>query len=297
MKKYILLIFLFSSLFAKDKITWVKWDFPPSFILEGELKGQGWADKQLKILQEHLPQYSHTEVIMNAQRFLKIFKTEQNSKNIFCANNFISHPDLNMDDYLSIATFPYRGHLLVTRKEKAYLFGKKEESLLLKDIIQNRKLNLVIAKNRPYLGAGKVISEYLKENPDDEHINALSTHNISESMFQMVLKNRADYTLEYDFRVKYYSKKFNAENKIVIFPIKENAEIMYGYATCIKSPQGKQVIEEVNTIIRSLRSTTQWINLFKEWIPTQKLQNEYTSYYENTFLPQGDIYDDNPRSR
>lgn len=294
----IIIIFLFcTSVFSKETIVWMIWDLPPNFILSGEQKGQGYQGLRLKMVQKRLPQYHHESQVMNFNRALSIYKAKDDSKKIYCTNDLISHASLDFDDYLSIATFPFKGHYLVTSKGKQHLFDNSNKAVVLKDIIQNEKLKLVVAKNRPYLGAGEVLEAYLTKNPSQTHITTMSTLNMGESMFNFVFKNRADYTLEYVFRATYYAKLIEALDQVAVFPIKENEGVFYGYHSCVKTKKGKRVITEINEIIRELKPQDKWFLPFVDWMPTQKIKDTYIKFYKEVFLKKGDIYDDNPRSR
>ena len=118
----ILFLFLFvTALFSKDTITWMIWDLPPNFILNGPQKGKGYQDTRLKMIQERLPQYNHQMQVMNLNRAIAIYKEKDDSKRIYCTNDLISHASLDFDDYLSIAAFPFKAHYLVTTKDRGRL--------------------------------------------------------------------------------------------------------------------------------------------------------------------------------
>ena len=294
----IIILFLFSiTLFSKETIVWMIWDLPPNFILSGEQKNKGYQGIRLKMVQDRLPQYNHESQVMNFNRALTIYKEKDDSKKIYCTNDLISHASLDFDDYLSIATFPFKGHYLVTSKDRMKLFDNSKQAVVIEDIIQNEKLKLVVAKNRPYLGAGEVLEAYLKKNPSQTHITTMSTLNMGESMFNFVFKNRADYTFEYVFRATYYAKRIGVLEEVAVFPIKENEGVFYGFHSCVKTLKGKKVIDEVNEIIRELKPKDEWILPFVDWMPTQKTKDAYLKYYKEVFLKKGDIYDDNPRSK
>ena len=297
MKFFFILLLIITSIFAKDTITWMKWDLPPNFILKGPQKGTGWANERLKMLQEKLPNYNHKSTVMNLNRALQTFKDKDDSKTIYCTNDLISHPTLDIDDYMSMATFSFKAYFLVTSKEKAHLFGKEGDTIILKDIIKNKNLRLVVAKNRPYLGASKVMKEYIKENPNQKHIQFLSNLNIGKSTFSLVFKDRADYTFTYLDKSSFYGKELGVLDQLVLFQMKENEGVFYGFVSCVKTKKGKVVIEKVNNVIRELKTTDEWMNAFTKWLPNKRLQDDYIKNYKEVFLPKGDIYDDNPRSK
>ena len=275
MKKGLLLLLFVSSLFSKDTIRWMIWDLPPNFILTGKHKGLGYQEQRLTMIQKKLSEYNHEQIVMNTNRAKVTFRDKDDSEVIYCANDFITHPNLDIDDYLSVATFPFKAYYLVTSKDKAHLFGKKGETLSLTKIIRNENLRLVVSKNRPYLDAGKVFKHYIKLNPNQKHIKALSTQNIGKSMFSSIFKDRADYTFEYINKITYYGKELGVLDDTVIFDMKENKAIYYGHVTCVKTQKGKEVISKVNEIIRVLKYKYEWTKVFTDWLPTQKLKNEY----------------------
>jgi len=296
-KSLLLIILLISSAYSKETIRWMIWDLPPNFIIRGEHKGLGYHRVRLNMLKNQLREYHHEEQVMNFNRVKVIYDDKDDSKVIYCANDFITHPNWDIDDYLSVATFPYKAYYLVTSKEKAHLFGKEGVTVSLSKIIKNTSLRLVISKNRPYLEAGDVVSQYLKKNPKAKHITKLSTQNVGKSMFGSIFKNRADYTFEYINKVTFYGKELGLLDQAVIFPMKESSEVYYGHVSCVKTPKGKTVIDKINKAIRVLKYTDKWANAFIYWLPNQELIDDYLYYYNEVFLPSGDIYDDNPRSR
>ncbi|NQY93425.1 MAG: hypothetical protein HRT43_04600 [Campylobacteraceae bacterium] len=297
MKFFLVLLLFISSLNAKETIRWMIWDLPPNFIIDGEHKGLGYHRVRLKMLQNQLREYDHEEQVMNFNRVKVIYDNKDDSQVIYCANDFITHPFWDIDDYLSGATFPFKAYYLVTSKSKAHLFGKVGETLSLTKIIENTNLRLVMSKNRPYLAAGTVVKKYLDKNPNATHITKLSTQNVGKSMFGSIFKDRADYTFEYINKVSFYGKELNVLDDAVIFPMKESSEVYYGYVSCVKTAKGKKVIEKINKAIRILKYTDKWTNAFIYWLPNQELIDDYLYYYNEVFLPAGDIYDDNPRSR
>ncbi len=297
MKILFVLMILITSFLAKDTITWIKWDLPPNFILKGPQKGTGWANERLKMLQKRLPYYNHKSTVMNLNRVLKTYKQKDDSKAIYCTNDLISHPTLDIDDYMSMATFSFKAHFLVTSKKKSHLFGKEGDTVVLKDIIKNKDLRLVVSKNRPYLGASKVMEEYIKQNPNQKHIQSLSNLNIGKSMFSLVFKDRADYTFEYLDKSSFYGKELGVLDEVVMFQMEENEGVFYDFVSCVKTKKGKVVIEKVNNIIRELKGTDEWMNAFTKWLPTERLRDDHIKNYKEVFLPKGDIYDDNPRSK
>ena len=63
---------------AEEEIIWIKRHFPPAFILEGDLAGQGIHDRTMEILQKGLPEYRHQIVTANHPRTKKMMETDAN---------------------------------------------------------------------------------------------------------------------------------------------------------------------------------------------------------------------------
>jgi uncharacterized protein (TIGR02285 family) len=292
---------------SEDKahsIVWLQWDLAPDYIRHGKLKGQGFSTKRQQIVEKLLPEYQHRSIFVSLKRGLAIFKKQQQAASAgkklsvtHCGADFVSHPHADMDDYLSVAAFPFRGSLLVTRKEKAAQFGKTDEVLSGQSLLSNKALKLVLADNRPYGGMTMPIYNYIGQNPKQKNVVMLTTGNISSSMLSMVYYGRYDYTFAYADKLYYRSLTSNEKlEDYRTFKVKENDQWLYGFFGCNRTPMGKKIIEKINDIIRVQKKTKVWKELYGEWLPPT-FRAEYYDYYDNVFLKQGDIFDTNPRSK
>jgi uncharacterized protein (TIGR02285 family) len=82
--RYLILIFAMivfiqgNNLFAEETINWHKSVSPPSFILEGPMKGKGSKDLLVKFYQERMPNYQHQNKLSNLTRFISETKKGEN---------------------------------------------------------------------------------------------------------------------------------------------------------------------------------------------------------------------------
>lgn len=292
-----------SNTIPAKEIKWLKWDLTPNYISNGKFEGEGFADKIQSLLVAHLPEYKHSSLTVNALRGVAIFQDEARKYNsglienrTYCSSDLISHPDLDFDDYLSIATFPFEGFQLITSKKKASLFGKKGDVLSSRTILENKNLNLVLANNRPYSDLSIPLTNYLSKNKNASHIHFLSTGNIGAIMLATILADRYDYT--YDTLDKlYYRVKISKEklSDYTAFRLKENDKWFYGFVSCSRTKEGKKIIKRINDIIRKNKNTRKWRDIYGRWLPPY-YRKKYNEYYQNVFLKKGDIFDTNPRS-
>ena len=65
-------------LFAKDQIEWLILDFPPSFIVDGEQKGEGMDGNVMYTLQKQLSDYDHSTLIVNETRAFQLLRQGKN---------------------------------------------------------------------------------------------------------------------------------------------------------------------------------------------------------------------------
>jgi uncharacterized protein (TIGR02285 family) len=86
-----------------------------------------------------------------------------------------------------------------------------------------------------------------------------------ESIIQMLLADRADYTIEYPFVANYMANKFQAEydTKIESIPIKELQEYGQSRCACPKNDWGKKVIEDFDKMLERVKRTPEFLKIMQ----------------------------------
>ena len=264
-----------ASVLAKDSVTWMLSDFPPYSILKGKYIREGRHDKVFELLQEHLPDYEHHEMVGSVTRLLSelgagkkvcttLLKTAEREKFIYYTIPMDFDPPLG----------------LTIKRSKADLF-KNTKELSFKTLIQNKQLRLGIQSGRSY---GKIIDPLLEKNKGQKHIYLREGNELYEGLLKMLMSDRLDYILGYPVETIYVGKMLGIEDKIMNIPLKEHLNT-YSIAciACSKTEWGRQITEKINTILQNQRPTKQYRLIEERWLDDNILES-YRKAYDLIFL-------------
>jgi len=270
-----LLTFL-SEVYAKESIIWIEHDFPPVSILEGPLKGSGGADLIQQLLVENLAEYDHKKSRVNISRYQVMMKAYKN----VC--DCVTFKTDEREKYMHFSSIPasfIRSNGIIIRSANIEQF----RSASLTDIINNRSLILGIAQNRTF---SKEIDQILDSNKDKNHIINRASSDITKGLISMLLMNRIDYFLGYDWELKYLLKRYwspEIAKELIFIPIKETNAYSVSYVSCSKTDFGKEVIEKINKILKKEISKDEYRELWGQWMLDNKL---YNKLYNEIYLKQ-----------
>ncbi|WP_413560396.1 TIGR02285 family protein [Bdellovibrio sp. HCB209] len=220
-------------------ITWMQWDDPPIFIMEGPFKGQGLLDRVQEEMEIHLPNYKHTKSEATVLRVLQ----EAEKKSPTCNAGWLETPEWKDAFHFSKTAFviPANGILL---KE-----SKLKEITSLKPYSLQKILD---GKPKWKLGVGRLYGEGIdavlfKNNyQKNEKVITVPT---SLRIHQMLQSDRIQYTLGYPFEATYYNELLKTKDKVVYVDLTDNKDFVTVHVACSKSPWGKKVIEDVNKVL------------------------------------------------
>ena len=286
MKNYLLLFFIafgllnWNALFppqvlAKDSVTWMLSDFPPYTILKGKYDREGSHDKVFELLQEHLTDYEHHEMIGSVTRLLR----ELGAGKKVCTT-LLKTPEREKFIYYSIP-IDFDPPLGVTiKRSKAVLF-KNTKELSFNELIQNKQLRFGIQSGRSY---GKMIDPLLERYKGQKHIYLREGKELYEGLLKMLMTDRLDYIIGYPVETVYVGKMLGIENKVINIPLKEYLNAYsFGCIACSKTEWGRQIIEKINTILRKQRPTKHYRSIQERWLDKNILES-YRKAYDRIFL-------------
>ena len=270
--KTFFLFILFSTqyLFAKNKINFLHVNFPPLWIVDGNLKDEGIADAGEKFLKKSFPQfkYNHIEVtVARAQLFMS-----RKSENTYCAvphgKGFFENV---VESKIWVAT---SGHVLVSTKKyinklklNKNIINKNKQLILTKFLEQSNDIGL-ITKSQRYPILDPIFSSYKpKKIKDYVSSNMLSLYN-------MVIKQRADYTFQYESTVKYL-QKLNHEISFITIEELNNHKVLI-VVGCNDTALARKFISQIDNKIDELRIVgLQKMKEFLSPITFQNIKNFY----------------------
>ena len=288
-------VLMTDSAVSAETLVWGKTSFPPGYITEGPQKGQGYADKLDSFMIEKLTQYGHKIVEFPSwERFLRTI----NQGPLVCTSILWYRPPgerapIKGAYRISAPNGVFFLHDVVVHKDNRHLFG---EEVSFRDLVANQKLTF--GYNRPYgITFNRILSDHLGIAPGVE-FDAISTtdrHKYLKSaknvfarigpdmiggLMKMLLQQKVDYVLEYEFMVRYQQDKIGFSDDLVSIPVSEvkNKMNWITYA-CSDTPEGEKVISAINQVLKTYRDTDEFKDALSYLVPVGR-EERYWSEFE-----------------
>ncbi|MBF0280437.1 MAG: TIGR02285 family protein [SAR324 cluster bacterium] len=253
----LLMVIQSGALMAKEIIHWYQSDSPPFIILRGPDKGTGSIDSVIKFFQERIPQYEHKNALSNLVRFEKQAKNGENWCHAWLLKTAEREKFLFYSDP---ATLVLPSHLII-KKENLALFGSQNQ-VSLEKIFKNKRIKGRVARSRSY---GKKIDSLIERYKDVSNLKLVSQKEIQ--VLKMLLLDRIHYTINYPVVADYLAHQFNAAEKFISIPLKETQDIKKGYIGCARTPWGRQVIDQINQVLKKERTSQLYRKMVTElWL-------------------------------
>lgn len=275
MKGFLLSIFLVIFAYSSDKetITWLINDVPPFYINNENFKEKGFGDLTQKMIINDLKKYNHEIKTTTLERVMKDFKFGKN----VCFSTWIynSTPEIAITSIPNIYYLPLG---VITRKDIKEKLN--QDVISLDKLLQNDELFFGKAKSRGYDKEIEKIVEKYKYNKN--FIIRTSSNNPTDGIFEMIKRNRVDYTIDYFSTLNYFNRKSKKSNDLVFIPIKENfGNGTLGSIACSNTLWGKKVINDINKSIKRVRSKNEYKEILKEWLVSKDDEENYWIEYKN----------------
>ena len=279
---FLLILFFIAPAAGAEEIIWVKRNFPPAFILEGDLAGQGIHDQTVAMLQEQMPEYSHRAVRANHPRMKKMMQSEAN----VCRAGLYKSPRRERAMYMSIAHIlvpPPRIYMKKRLREKILPILEKEgrNRISLEKLIQRYpELRLGIEAGRSY---SKRIDAVLERYRDRSSISNRYVGN-ARGYIKMLQADRIDCLLEVPPVFLYILRESRSNMEgLCSLEIVESPTFQPASIGCSKTAAGAAIIDRINTILHRERSTEAFRRKIERWIDPDAVP-AFRKAYESAFL-------------
>ena len=231
----------------KETLVWLKRDLPPLFIFEGPKKGLGIIDQLLTKLIAGMPQYQHSVMRVNRARGLQML--HEPSLTCDAALNWSKERETWIA--FSIPVFRAMSNGLAVRRVDREVLAPfiKDGEVDLAALLATGSVTLGIVAERNY---GEFLDALLKQAPP----KALTLHYGNDalgSLLQMQRLGRLRLLLGYRPEIRYQAQQQGIEeDELQFYPIRGTGKYLSGYIGCTDTPQGRQVIAEINQLLRTL---------------------------------------------
>jgi uncharacterized protein (TIGR02285 family) len=135
---------------------------------------------------------------------------------------------------------------IVARKEIAEKIRKNQKKgVSLKKVLQDSSLRGLIGESRSF---GASIDQII--NKDRGNLKSGVFDTFGPGLLNMIEKYRADYTIEYPFILHNLRENAKVGLQLESIPLTDVNPVITQYLACSKTPEGRQVIEKADLIIR-----------------------------------------------
>lgn len=232
---------------AEEKlITWVIPEYPPIYIADGPLAGQGEGDRILQWFRDALPDYEHKVLQHSVARTMGMLA---NPNINVCNPGMVALPHL--DGPLLIgeqitALLPLRA---ITYGEPGERFVFRHDTLRLTDTLANGVVVGLVA-GRHYSDLQPLLDQYAESG----NLLYLSQDNTLDSLYRMLVAGRVDMLIDYGFLLPFF-RALEPDSEVAdgvrMRVISEASQTMTVHPMCRNNPWGRRVIDQLNQQITS----------------------------------------------
>lgn len=257
----VLLLTINGQVAARDKITWGLVNFAP--------ENKSRTDLARELIQGKLTAYEHETVMATIPRIT----SEIRNGSPWCWVGALKNAERESFSTLSVPfIFTLPQQIMIRKDRRAEFTGKG--ALSLETLLQDRTLRTSIARSRVYNPA---IDALLLRYPP-----AQSNSSIPEAI-QMLLANRLDYVLEDAGVAAVHARQLGHADELIGLPFKEMSPYILGRVMCPKTEWGKQVIGEINTVLRAERPSPRYHAIVEAFHSEDEIQ-ALRRLYADVFL-------------
>lgn len=257
-----------------NTIYWVKPGFEPLYIASGPLRDQGFGDRVITDLEQHLPHYTHKVMRANYMRLMAELRrghnvcailhyTPQRAAYIHYSNQLILAPSYQL--YSSKDTMERLQH------HPGWVEGRTSFETLLAN---NPKLRMALTPGHSY---GKERDQIIYRYR--EQLDIVRGYAGQETLLKMLMAMRLDVILEFPWVVNHYQRQLGIApgdtHKVVLddVPAYEPA-----YIACPKNAWGKAVVTAVNNISPAIGIQVR--HYIEGWLEPSEIENYRKANHE-----------------
>ncbi|WP_440094581.1 TIGR02285 family protein [Pseudomonas syringae] len=251
---------------AKETLTWLMRDIPPSTIFSGTMRGQGAIDQLMPLLTARMPEYDHVLMRVNRARSLQMLN---DASSLNCDPTMLWTAERAKTLLFSIPIVAIISSGLIVRKEEISTFepymvdGKIDFAALM----ASNAIKLGVVAERSY---GELIDHTLKRVNE----NALIEHygnDATGSLLQMERLGRLQAFISFWPEARYQAMQQGiSPDELSFLPVQGNPAYQFIYISCSHTPEGEQAIAQINQQMRELRESN-LMDFYAQWLdPSQR---------------------------
>jgi len=233
-------------------------DLPPQFILDGELAGQGWADRQMHDLFPLLPGLDHRLV----QGSLSRIWYEMAHRDGICfdgAARNAEREEIALFSRRPIIAPTYRIIVRAADLTRFRAFLDPGGAIDLDRLAGEGGLTGGYTTSRAYFPA---INRFIES---EQRRVRLETAMSPSQLFNLLHGKRLDFIISSPVETPYYKARFHLPDEFASLPVKNGPPSIRGYIACSKGPLGRSVIETIDALLADDSHWSAYLEPLRRW--------------------------------
>lgn len=239
------------------QINWSLNTAPPFHILYGDYQNQGICDSLMDIVDEKLPGYGSSRMVMPQTRIGQQFEREED----LCFPCMIKQAD-NQYTVFTKPTHLYFPHGIITSAEKAPQIREQfGDPVQLAKLLASNNFRLGHPSGRRYGSLQPVLDAY---EGDNSYRLLRTGENATVAILAMIKSGRVDYTIDYK-SLKTFDDRTSSGNLKFLRIAENEGELVSGAIGCTNNEWGRQVVDNINRALPDIQQDPRFLQTLGLW--------------------------------
>lgn len=248
-----------------DQILWILPEFPPVFISEKPLFGQGYGDGELRYLIEHLPQFHHVVMFGTAPRLWH----EMENRDGVCAVSMARLPEREKFAVFSARHTYGLSNQVIVRADRLVKFEPyldKAGRIDLTRLAADEHLQGAYSDGTTY---GPAIDAFIKD-PERKTPLELTAH--IRTPIGLLDKERLDFVFGFHMEAAYYRRTHPQSAEFITLATVPDGGREDSYIACSKGPIGRQAVAAIDALLASDEALLDYVENLRGWYSSDEFE-------------------------
>ena len=256
--RFLLLFLLGSRMAGAADVTWILPEFPPAFIQGPFRAHEGYGDRQLKFLIDHLPQFHHTIITAPASRLWH----EMEHRDGVCTLAVAKLPEREKVAIFSARAYWATSNQVIVRTDRLEAFAPlldKSGAIDLSRLAADASLRGGYSDNTSY---GPSIEGFIHD-PDRK----ARLEDMPHLRMPLVLidKKRFDFGFGYFMEMNFYRQLNRLEDHFTALRTLPEPARQDGHVACSNQSLGRTVIAAIDALLATDEGMQAYIEPLRDW--------------------------------
>ncbi|WDE13516.1 TIGR02285 family protein [Thalassomonas haliotis] len=252
---------LISFASSAQKVTWLTFDFPPYYIVEGPDKDKGRDELIIELIARQLPDYQFEKTRMPSSR---VIEAVSKSSNRYCILSIYNTPTRQKqitftDNFSTLGLAPA---IIMSADLKVATSVRNTGVISLAYLLQ-REYRLGMPSGRSYsVPLDKIITS--EQFQQQIHVRYGTDH--LQNLFKMMLSGRIHMILGYPDELMYLADELQVREQVMLMKLSEAEAMSKGYIGCSKNDWGEAVIRDLDKAMATVHQQGSYKKILKYWL-------------------------------